>query len=123
LLKGSSAVTVKLNGVPVLAVEVAGETVKRDAAPGPMGMALEVPLMEPVAVIVCGPAVFSVTDAVPVPLAMVALAGSTAWTSELVKFTVPAKVVTVLLLASSAVMVMLKAVPAVGEGVADVTEK
>jgi hypothetical protein len=123
LLKESSAVTVKLNGVPVLVVAGAAETESADAAAGPTGIAPEVPLMEPVAVMVWLPAVFSVIDAVPVPLVMAALAGSTAWASELVKFTVSEKVGTTLLLTSSAVTVMVNAVPAVGEGVADVTEK
>ena len=89
MLKGSTAVTVKLNGLPVLAVAGVAETESVDAVSGPMEIAPEVPVREPVAVMVCGPAVFSVTDAVPVPLAMVALAGKTAFGSELVNSTVP----------------------------------
>jgi hypothetical protein len=125
LLNESSAVTVKLNGVPVLAVEVAGETESLDAGAEPIGMELEVPVSKsvPVTVTVWGPAVFNVTDPVPVPFVIVELAGSTAWASELVKCTVPEYVATALLLASSAVTVMLKAVPAAGEGMVDVTEK
>jgi hypothetical protein len=82
---------VKLNGVPVFAIAVAGETESADAAAGPTEMALETPVSEsaPVAVTVWLPAVFSVTDPVPAPFVIVALAGNTAWTSELVKCTVP----------------------------------
>ena len=125
MLKESAAVTVKLNGVPVFAVAAAGETESVDAAAGPTGIAPEVPVSEsaPVAVTVCGPAVFSVIEPVPVPLVIVVLAGNTAWASELVKMTVPEYVVTGPLLASSAVTVKLTAVPATGATVADVTEK
>jgi hypothetical protein len=89
--KESNAATVKLNAVPVLAVETAVETANLDAGAGPTGIALEVPVSKsvPVAVTVWLPAVFSVTEPVPAPLAIVALAGNTAWASELVKCTVP----------------------------------
>ncbi len=91
LPKESSAVTVKLNGVPVLAVAVAGETASLDATAEPTGIALKVPVSKsaPVAVILWGPAVFSVMDPVPVPFVIAELAGNNAWTSELVKCTVP----------------------------------
>jgi hypothetical protein len=53
----------------------------------------EVPVIEAVAVsvavMVWGPAVFRVTEKVPVPFASIELAGSTAWASVLVKCTVP----------------------------------
>ena len=123
MLKESSAVTVKLNGVPALTVAVAGETERVDAAAGPTEIALETPVSEsaPVAVTVWLPAVFSVIDPLPVPPVIVALAGNTAWASELVKCTVPEYVATGLFFSSSAVTVMVKAVPAV-MGTADVTE-
>jgi hypothetical protein len=125
LLKASNAVTVKLNGVPVFAVAAAGETESVDAAAGPTGIVPEVPVSEsaPVAVTVCGPAVFSVTEPVPVPPVIVALAGNTAWASELVKCTVPEYAATGLFLSSSAVTVKLTAVPATGAAEVDVTEK
>ena len=87
LLKESRAVTVKLNGVPVLAVAAAGETENADAAAGPTGIALDVPVSKsaPVTVTVCEAAVFRVTEAVAVPLVTGTLAGNTAWPSELVK--------------------------------------
>ena len=87
------------------------------AAAPPTVIAADVPVIEPVtvsvAVIVCDPVVLSVAENVPVPAVSVALAGSTAWPSLLVKCTVPAYPVAVLLEASSAVTVMLNAVPAV----------
>jgi hypothetical protein len=56
-------------------------------------IAFEVPVIETVtvsvAVIVWLPTVFSVAEKVPVPLASVELAGSTAWPSVLVKCAVP----------------------------------
>jgi hypothetical protein len=56
-------------------------------------IALEAPVIEDVAVseaeIVCAPAVFNVAEKFPTPFGSVALAGSTAWPSLLVKCTVP----------------------------------
>jgi hypothetical protein len=91
LVKDSIVVTVKLNGVPVLAVAAAGETASLDAGPEPTWMPLKVPVSKSalVAVILWGPAVFSVIDPVPVPFVIAALAGNTAWASELVNCTVP----------------------------------
>ena len=66
--------------------------------------------------------VFSVAEKVAVPFVSVEFAGKTAWLSVLVKCTVPEYGVTVLFDASSAVIVKLKAVPAVAEAGA-VTEK
>jgi hypothetical protein len=66
-----------------------------------------------VAVIVCLPAVFSVAENVPAPLLSVVAAGKTADPSLLVNCTVPSYPATVLLFASSAVTVKLKAAPAV----------
>ena len=62
---------------------------------------LEVPVIDEltvsVAVSVCPPAVLSVAENVPVPLASVAFAGSDAFPSLLVKWTVPEYAVAVLL--------------------------
>ncbi|NDD56341.1 MAG: hypothetical protein EBZ44_01245, partial [Verrucomicrobia bacterium] len=65
------------------------------------------------AVRVCAPAVFRVREKEPTPLVRVAEAGSVAFESDEVIATVPAKPVAVLLWASRAVTVKLKAVPAV----------
>ena len=86
-------------------------------------MEVELPVMEAVtvsvAVIVWLPTAFSVIEKVPVPFVSVEFAGRTALVSVLVKCTVPEYVVTVLLEASSAVTVKLKAVPAVAEAGAE----
>jgi hypothetical protein len=80
-----------LNGVPVLVVAMAGETAILDVAPGPTEIAPETPVSAsvPVAVTVWLPAVFRVIDPVPIPPVIVALAGNTAWASELEKCTEP----------------------------------
>ena len=92
-------------------------TTKVAAAPGFTVMGLLVPVMEEVtvsvAVMVRAPAVFSVTENVLTPFVNVELAGNVAAPSVLVKCTVPAYPVAVLPNRSSAVIVTLKAVPAV----------
>jgi hypothetical protein len=116
LLKASRAVTVKLNGLPAVAVGGA-ETVKCVAAPALTTMVPLTPVMllvtVSVAVIVWPPVVPSVTAKVPVPAVRGESAGSAVWLSELVKWTVPAYDVAVLLNASRAVAVTVKAVPAI----------
>jgi hypothetical protein len=73
-----------------------------------------------VAVIVCGPTVFSVAENVPTPLVSpTSFAGNIAAPSVLLKFTVPPYVATVLFAASFAVTVKLNAVPAVAVAGAD----
>jgi hypothetical protein len=88
LLKGSRAVTVKLNAVPAVAVAGA-DTEKCVAAAGETAMVEEVPVKDAfvvsVTVMVWLPAVCSVAENVPVPLLNVASAGSDADPSELVK--------------------------------------
>jgi hypothetical protein len=66
-----------------------------------------------VAVMVCVPAVFNVTENVPMPAVNVASAGSVAAPSLLVKCTVPAYVASGVSEASTAVTVISNAVPAV----------
>jgi hypothetical protein len=89
----SRAVTVKLNGVPLVAVAGA-DTAKCVAAAALTAIAPEVPVIDgvtvSVAVIVCEPAVFSVAENVPAPFVNVAFAGNTACPSLLVKCTKPA---------------------------------
>jgi hypothetical protein len=88
LLNGSSAVTVRLNAVPAVAV-LGALTAKCVAGEVLMVMALEVPVIEAfavsMAVMVCVPAVFSVAENVPVPPLSVLSAGKTASVSLLVK--------------------------------------
>src|ERR1700740_2790670 len=72
---------------------------------------------------VWAPAVFIVTEKVPVPLASMPLTGKTALASELVNATGPLKVLTRPPEASRAVTVILKGVPAVAVVVTAVTEK
>ena len=121
----SSAVTVYEFDVPAV-TGLVPVTEKWVAAPALTEIELEVPVMElvavSVAVMVRGPVVLRVTENVPVPLVSVEFAGSTAAPSLEVKWTVPVYPVAVLLDASSAVTVMLKAVPAVAVPGA-VTEK
>ena len=89
----SSAVTVKLKAVPAVA-EAGAETAKCVAVAALTAMVLEVPVIDAVtvsvAVRVWFPAVFKVAEKVPVPLVKVALAGSVAAPSVLVKCAVPA---------------------------------
>ena len=84
----SSAVTVKLNAVPLVAV-VGAESVKCLAGPLETTIAAEVPVIEGVVVsvpvIVWLPAVTSVPENVPAPLVNVAFTGNVADPSELVK--------------------------------------
>ena len=68
------------------------------------------------------PAVFKVAEKVPAPPLNVALAGSTAAPSELVKWTVSPNVVMVWLFWSTAVTLKLKLVPAVALDGADTTK-
>jgi hypothetical protein len=113
LLKASKAVTVTLKATPAVA-EAGAETVKWVAAAGETLIAPEVPVMEPsAAVIVCEAAVRRVALNVPVPLVRVVSVGRVAAPSVLVKCTVPAYPVAVLLKASRAVTVTLTAAPAV----------
>jgi hypothetical protein len=81
-------VTVKFNAVPGVAVPGA-ETEKCVAAAALTVIVAEVPVIEPftvsVAVIVCGPLVFSVAENVPVPFVSAEFAGNTAAPSLLVK--------------------------------------
>jgi hypothetical protein len=72
-----------------------------------------------VAVMVSPLAVFRVIEKVPVPFVRVALAGSAAWGSLLLKCTVPVYVVTTLLEVSRAVTVNEKELPAVAVAGAD----
>ena len=116
MLNWSWAVTVKLKAVP--AVALAGAlTAKCVAAAAFTAMVLLVPVIDEVvvsvAVSVWLPAVFKVAVKVPTPLVSVEFAGSTAWPSLLVKWTVPVYPVAVLLNWSWAVTVKLKATPAV----------
>ncbi len=93
LLDESRAETVKLKAVP--GVAVAGAVTKKCVAVPELTVMLEeVPVMEEVtvsvAVTVCVPRVFKVTEKVPEPFVRVAFAGNTACPSVLVKWTVPA---------------------------------
>ena len=92
LLNWSSAVTVKLNAVPLVA-DAGADTEKWVAAPPDTVIVFDVPVIElvvvSVAVMVWLPAVLSVAENVPTPLVSVAFAGNTAWPSVLVKCTVP----------------------------------
>ena len=94
LLKASSAVTVRLNGVPAVAVAGAltakcGPAVEADTPIVPLELDID-DVTVSVAVIVWLPAVARVAEKVPTPLVSVTLAGSTAAASVLVKCTVPA---------------------------------
>src|SRR5664279_2200915 len=116
------AVTVNENAVPPFAV--AGAETPRCVAPADATtMAALVPVMAAltvsVAVMVWLPAVVSVAGNVATPLVSVASAGSVAAASELVKWTVPAYPVAVAFDASSAVTVMLNALPATVEATAE----
>jgi hypothetical protein len=120
------AVTVKFSAAPEVAVAGA-ETLKCVAIPEAATVMLpEVPVIDgvtvSVAVIVCVPLVFSVTEKVATPLVRVEFVGSTACPSLLVKCTVPEYPVAVAFEASSAVTVKLIAVPAIAVAGA-VTEK
>lgn len=88
----SSAVTVTKNGVPAVAAAGA-ETSKCVAVVATTVIAPVMPVIEAVtvsvAVTVCVPTVFSVTEKIPVPLMSVLFAGRTACPSVLVKCTVP----------------------------------
>jgi hypothetical protein len=82
-------VTVKLNALPAVA-DAGAETAKCVAAPAATTVIVfDVPVIEAfpvsVAVMACGPAVFSVAENVPVPLVNVEFAGNTAAPSLLVK--------------------------------------
>src|SRR5438874_8162163 len=116
LLKASNAVTVRLNAVP--AVALPGALTMNDTA-GPPDTAIGplVPVMlletESLAVMVLFPEVSSVTLNVPLPLDNVELAGNIACASLLLNCTVPEYPVARLLNASSAVTVILKALPAI----------
>jgi len=116
LLKASSAVTVKENPEPVVAVAGA-ETVKWVADPEPTVIDPEVPVTDgvtvSVAVMVCRPAVVSVAEKVPVPDTRVVSAGSVGPGSELVKCTIPEYPVVGLSAASRAVTVKENDEPAV----------
>ena len=83
----------KLKAVPAVCGDDA-ETVNVVAAAGFTVIVPDVSVMEgvtvSVAVSVCVPAVFSVTENVPTPLVSVELAGNVATPSLLVKCTVPA---------------------------------
>jgi hypothetical protein len=89
-----SAVTVTLNIVP--AVAFAGAVTEKcvAAVDAPTVIVPELPLIDAVtvsvAVTVCPPAVFSVTENVPTPFVSFESAGSAAFPSLLVKCTVPA---------------------------------
>ena len=92
---GSFAVTLNEKGVPAVGVEfpVASASSVADAARTvTLRPPVIVALAMSVAVIVCAPALMSVAENVPVPLASVELAGSTTPTeaSVVVKCTVPA---------------------------------
>jgi hypothetical protein len=95
-----NAVTVMLIAVPAVAVAGA-ETVKCVAAGELTVIVPDVPVIavvsESVAVIVCGPAVFSVAENVPTPFVSVEFAGNVAAPSVLVKCAVPGYPVAVLL--------------------------
>jgi hypothetical protein len=86
------AVTVTLVLLPAVTVPGEAVTVKVLAAAG-LTVTVAPPVMELVTVSVAVtdwlPAVFRVTVKVPTPLVSVELAGSTAWLSPLVKWTVP----------------------------------
>ncbi len=86
------AVTVTDTGVPATVVD-GPDTTKCVAVDGATTTLPEVPVTEPVtvsvAVTVCEPAVFRVTEKLPVPSVRVASAGSPAWGSVEVKWTVP----------------------------------
>jgi len=92
LPNASSAVTVKVMPVPVVAV--AGATTEKCVVvPWPTVIDPEVPVTDgvtvSVAVMVCRPAVVSVAEKVPVPDTRVVSAGSVGPGSELVKCTMP----------------------------------
>lgn len=99
-MNASSAVTVNENAAPAVA-DAGAVTAKCVAAAGETAIGAEVPVIDDVtvsvAVIVWFPAVLSVAENVPVPLTSVEFAGRTAWPSLLVKWTVPAYPVAVLL--------------------------
>lgn len=78
LFEASSAVTVKLKEIPVVAFD--GPATAKCVAEAVTVIELEVPVMEAVsvAVMVWVPGVIRVTEKVPVPLASVEAAGSTA---------------------------------------------
>ena len=88
----SLAVMVTLNGSPLPALAGAETTnlvaVGLDTLIVPDAPVIELVTVS-VAVMVCAPTVFSVAGKVPVPLVKVALPGSTAMPSVLVKCTVP----------------------------------
>ena len=90
--KASSAVTVTLIAVPAVAV-LGALTKKCVAAAALTEIELVVPVIElvtvSVAVTVCAPAVFNVTENMPTPLVSVPFAGRVARPSVLVKCTVP----------------------------------
>jgi len=91
LLNWSSATTVKSKVLPAT-IAPGAATTKCDAAAPLTVMGLLVPvtvLAASVAVTVWLPAVSKVALKVPTPLARVASAGSTAWLSLLLKWTVP----------------------------------
>jgi hypothetical protein len=92
----STAVTVKLNAVPVVAV--AGAVTRNAAATSAVTLntALPAVIAGAVAEMLRLPADFSVAVNEPVPPVNVVSAGSTAFGSVLVKCTVPAKFVAVL---------------------------
>jgi hypothetical protein len=115
LPNASSAVTVTLSGVPIVALGAANtaKCVTADAATEtcatPVTLALPVSVTE----IVCEPEVLIVTLKVRAPFVKVVFAGKVASESLEVKWTVPLYPVTVLPDASSAVTVTLNGVPAV----------
>lgn len=84
--------TVKLKALPAVPDDGA-VTTKCVAAPGFTVMELDVPVMDEVtvsvAVTVCVPSVFSVTENVPTPFVNVEFPGNVADGSVLVKCTVP----------------------------------
>ena len=93
LFEAVSAVTVKLNAVP--AVAVAGAEIEKWVAGGIVTVIVfDVPVIEEftvsVPVTVWPPAVLSVAEKVPTPLVSVELTGREADPSVVVKWTVPA---------------------------------
>jgi hypothetical protein len=101
LFDPSRAVTVKLNASPAVAVPGA-ETAKCVAVPAlAIVITPDVPVIEAVtvsvAVIDCEPFVFSVAEKVPTPFVSVEFAGKVAAPSLLVKCTIPAYAVAILL--------------------------
>ncbi len=84
LFEASSAFTVILNDVPA-GVLLTAVSENWAAAPALTAIGLDVPVNEPlIVVMVWLPAVFRVTENVPVPFVNVESGGSTAWTSLLV---------------------------------------